>query len=252
MKRKLLTIFCFLAGVGFVSAQEITLDLRQVIALANDSSLQAFRNRNLYLSGFWQYRAYKANRLPSLTLDLVPARYNRDITERYDSEIDADVYREQQRFSVGASLTIEQNVDFTGGTFYLETDLDYMRNFGASTSTQFSTVPIRVGYSQSLIGYNAFRWERKIEPVRYEKVRRQYVYNTEQVSENAVNYFFSLAMAQSNYDMALSDVSTSDTLYRIGLERYKIAAIGKIRSAYVGARHGQCPQFFGECADTAR
>lgn len=227
MKRKLLTIFCFLAGVGFVSAQEITLDLRQVIALANDSSLQAFRNRNLYLSGFWQYRAYKANRLPSLTLDLVPARYNRDITERYDSEIDADVYREQQRFSVGASLTIEQNVDFTGGTFYLETDLDYMRNFGASTSTQFSTVPIRVGYSQSLIGYNAFRWERKIEPVRYEKVRRQYVYNTEQVSENAVNYFFSLAMAQSNYDMALSDVSTSDTLYRIGLERYKIAAIEK-------------------------
>ena len=102
-----------------------------------------------------------------------------------------------------------------------------MRNFGASTSTQFSTVPIRVGYSQSLIGYNAFRWERKIEPVRYEKVRRQYVYNTEQVSENAVNYFFSLAMAQSNYDMALSDVSTSDTLYRIGLERYKIAAIEK-------------------------
>ena len=74
MKRKLLTIFCFLTGVGFVSAQEITLDLRQVIALANDSSLQAFRNRNLYLSGFWQYRAYKANRLPSLTLDLVPAR----------------------------------------------------------------------------------------------------------------------------------------------------------------------------------
>ena len=63
--------------------------------------------------------------------------------------------------------------------------------------------------------------------MRYEKVKRQYVYNSEQVSESAVNYFFSLAMAQTNYDMALSNVSTSDTLYRIGMERYKIAAIEK-------------------------
>ena len=225
-------IICFLFGWSLWSpvvlpAQYVTLDLPRVIALANDSSLQAFRNRNLYLSGFWQYRSYRANRLPSLTLDLVPAQYNRDITERYDSEIDADVYREQQRFSVGATLSVKQNVDFTGGTFYLETDLDYMRNFGATSYTQFSTVPIRVGYSQNLIGYNEFRWEKKIEPVRYEKVKRQYVYNSEQVSESAVNYFFSLAMAQTNYDMALSNVSTSDTLYRIGMERYKIAAIEK-------------------------
>ena len=63
--------------------------------------------------------------------------------------------------------------------------------------------------------------------MRYEKVKRQYVYNSEQVSDSAVNYFFSLAMAQTNYDMALSNVSTSDTLYRIGMERYKIAAIEK-------------------------
>lgn len=228
MKYRIFFLFCLsILSPGVLTAQEITLDLQRVIALANDSSLQAFRNRNLYLSGFWKYRSYRANRLPSLTLDLIPAQYNRDITERYDSEIDADVYREQQRFSVGATLSVKQNVDFTGGTFYLETDLDYMRNFGATAYTQFSTVPIRVGYSQNLIGYNEFRWEKKIEPVRYEKVKRQYVYNSEQVSENAVNYFFSLAMAQTNYDMALSNVSASDTLYRIGLERYKIAAIEK-------------------------
>ncbi|MCD7710071.1 MAG: TolC family protein, partial [Porphyromonadaceae bacterium] len=216
-----------IVGMGFLSAQQVTLDLQHVIALANDSSLQAFRNRNLYLTGFWEYRSYKANRLPSFTLNLVPSRYNRYITERYDSEINEDVYREQQRFSAGASLTIEQNVDFTGGKFYLETDLDFMRNFGVTTSTQFSTVPIRIGYSQSLIGYNDFHWEKKIEPIRYEKVKRQYVYNSEQVSEDAVTYFFSLAMAQSDYDMALSNVETSDTLYRIGLERYKIASIEK-------------------------
>ena len=64
-----------------------------------------------------------------------------------------------------------------------------MRNFGATSYTQFSTVPIRVGYSQNLIGYNEFRWEKKIEPVRYEKVKRQYVYNSEQVSDRCRELF---------------------------------------------------------------
>ena len=39
----------------------------------------------MYLSGYWEYRTYKANRLPSLTLNMTPAQYNRDITKRYDS-----------------------------------------------------------------------------------------------------------------------------------------------------------------------
>ena len=52
----------------------------------HDSSLEAFRTKNMYLSGYWEYRTFKANRLPSLTLNMTPAQYNRDITKRYDSE----------------------------------------------------------------------------------------------------------------------------------------------------------------------
>ena len=65
--------------------QQIKLDLKRTIELANDSSLSAFRYQNMYLSGYWEYRTYKANRLPSLTLNLMPAQYYRYITQRYDS-----------------------------------------------------------------------------------------------------------------------------------------------------------------------
>ena len=84
-----------LLGLGTLSAfsqQRITLDLQQTIAMANDSSLEAFRTKNMYLSGYWEYRTFKANRLPSLTLNMTPAQYNRDITKRYDSEQDLDIY----------------------------------------------------------------------------------------------------------------------------------------------------------------
>ena len=197
MKYVSIWIIGCLLSVGVKAQQTVKLDLQHTIEIANDSSLSAFRYQNMYLSGYWEFRTYKANRLPSLTLDLTPAKYYRYITQRYDSNEDMDVYREQQMFSAGGGLSIRQNLDWTGGTFYIDSQLDFMRNFGDTKSTQYSSVPIRVGYQQSLLGYNAFRWDRKIEPLKYEKVKKQFIYNTETVSEEAVTYFFALAMAQA-------------------------------------------------------
>ena len=226
--KKLFFISCLIFGVSSAFAQQrITLDLQQTIALANDSSLEAFRTKNMYLAGYWEYRTYKANRLPSLTLNMTPAQYNRDITKRYDSGQDLDIYRSQQSFYAYGNLAVRQNFDLTGGTFYLDTELGYMRSFGGNKYTQFTSVPVRLGYSQSLVGYNPFRWERRIEPLKYEKVKKEYIYNAEQVSEQATTYFFALAMAQAEYDLAQDNALSTDTLYRIGMQRLKIAAISR-------------------------
>ena len=218
---------CILLALPSFAQRTVHLNLERTIELANDSSLTAFRNRNMYLSGYWEYRSYKANRLPSLTLNLMPAQYYRYITQRYDSNKDMDVYREQQMFSAGGGLSVQQNLDLTGGTFYIESDVEYMRNFGDTKSTQFSSVPFRIGYQQSLLGFNAFRWDRKIEPLKFEKVKKEFIYNSEQVSEEAVRYFFALAMAQVDYRMAKDQVESADTLYNIGRQRHKIAAISQ-------------------------
>ena len=212
---------------GIQAQNRIVLDLNHTIKLANDSSLEAFRTQNMYLSGYWEYRTYKANRLPSLTLGLTPAQYNRDITKRYDSQTNLDVYRSQQSYFAYGNLSVQQNFDLTGGTFYLESNLAYMRSFGESKTTQFTSVPIRVGYSQNLVGYNSFKWERRIEPLKYERVKKEFLYNVEKVSETAISYFFSLAMAQAEYDLAKENMVSSDTLYRIGEQRYKIASISQ-------------------------
>ena len=227
MKKEVLVLLVSLGLTTSFAQQRITLDLQQTIALANDSSLEAFRTKNMYLAGYWEYRTYKANRLPSLTLNMTPAQYNRDITKRYDSGQDLDIYRSQQSFYAYGNLAIKQNFDLTGGTFYLDTELGYMRSFGGNKYTQFTSVPVRLGYSQSLVGYNPFHWERKIEPLKYEKVKKEYIYNAEQVSEQATNYFFALAMAQAEYDLAKENAVSTDTLYRIGMQRLKIAAISR-------------------------
>lgn len=226
-RRISILLLLVLCGAGVQAQQVLRLDLKRTIALANDSSLSAFRYQNMYLSGYWEYRSYKTARLPSLSLNLTPAQYYRYITQRYDSQADVDVYREQQMFSAAAGLSLVQNFDLLGGTFYVDTQLDYLRNFGDVNSTQFSTVPFRIGYQQDLLGFNAFHWDRKIEPLKFEKVKKQFIYNSESVSEEAVNYFFSLAMAQADYRLAEDNLATADTLYAIGEQRQKIAAISQ-------------------------
>lgn len=223
---KIILSFLLFTSV-YLQAQPLSLSLERTISLAADSSLEAFRTKNMYLAGYWQYRTYKADRLPSLTLNLTPAQYYRDITKRYNYDKNAEEYRTQQSFYASGNLQVKQNFDLLGGTFYLDSDLGYMRNFGDNTYNQFTTVPIRLGYQQSLFGYNPFRWERKIEPLKYEKVKKELLYNIEQISEQATTYFFALAMAQAEYDLAKENVASTDTLYRTGQERHKIASINK-------------------------
>ena len=70
-KKRIWAFLCILlvssGGESLLHAQKrLVLDLNRTIALANDSSLESFRTQNMYLSGYWEYRTYKANRLPSL------------------------------------------------------------------------------------------------------------------------------------------------------------------------------------------
>ena len=210
-----------------MQAQELRLTLDDAISIAADSSLSAIRAESSYLSGYWEFRAFKAERLPSLTLNLTPAQYNRRIIQRYDSGSDRDVYRTQQSYYASGGLSVRQNVDWTGGTLYMDANLDYLRYFGADTYSQFTSVPFRIGYSQSLVGYNAFKWDKLIEPLKFERKQKELTYDMEKVSEEAISYFFTLAQAQAEHELAVKNLASCDTLCAIGRERHRIAAISK-------------------------
>jgi outer membrane protein TolC len=229
VRKKILVAVVILLTTYSATAQKdvVKLSLSQAINMATDSSLTAFKYKNQYLSGYWEYRTYKAQRLPSLTLSLTPASYSRYLTQRYDSEQDIDVFREQRSYLASGGLTLMQNFDPIGGTFYIESNVDYLRNFGDVTYNQFTAVPIRVGYSHSMFGYNQFKWDKKIEPLKYETAKLQYLYNAEQIALTSVSYFFNLALAQAQLDLAREQSQACDTLLSIGERRFKIGSISK-------------------------
>ncbi len=109
----------------------------------------------------------------------------------------------------------------------MDTELGYIRNFGDLARSQFNSVPVRIGYRQELLGYNRFKWEKKIEPLKFERAQKELISNLEATAETASGYFFDLAMAQAEHQLAQENRRNSERLYQIGEEKHKIASIGQ-------------------------
>ena len=80
---------------------------------------------------------------------------------------------------------------------------------------------------QPINGYNEFKWERQIEPLKYEAAKLTYINTMERVSQRAVGYFFDLALAQINVEIANKNLANSDTLYQIATGRYELGTIAE-------------------------
>ena len=200
----------------------LTLTLPQAIEMAKKQSPSARSARHTFLAQYWNYRYYRANYLPSLTLSSSPY-INNEINKITQGD-GTSLFLSQSQFGGDLSLSINQNIPLTGGTFFIRSSVNYLREM-ESKMNMFSTVPVSIGYSQSLFGYNSLKWNRRIEPLRYAEAKKIYAETIELVSAQACNHFFNLATAQSNLSMAHDNYANADTLYRMAQGRYKLGTI---------------------------
>ncbi len=226
--KRLTTIFILLSLALCVSAQtKMKLSLDDALVLARTQSLQSFLIKNNYLSSYWQHKNFKANYLPSLSLNSKLISYSNASQLRYNSLSQSDMFVRTQNLSSGLSLALVQNVALTGGTFFIESKLNRNQNFGGAGFTQFSSVPYRIGYRQDLFGYNQFKWERKIEPRKYEQAVKQYLNDVEQINSQGCYYFFGLAISGIDLEMIEYNYHNTDTLLQVAKKRFQLGTIQK-------------------------
>lgn len=201
------------------------LNLQEVIKLATDSSLNSFIAQNTYYAGYWSYRNFKAQKLPFLDFSAIPMNFTRQVNQQYNFLDSSFYYVEQQTLSSTANMSLNQIVTATGGRFYIDSDLGYLNNLNKSAGGQYSSTPLRVGFSQQLFGFNTYKWKNTIEPLKFEKAKKQLIESLEDISIRAVDCFFEMARAEINLKIASTNLANADTLYSIGLKRAEIAAI---------------------------
>ena len=210
---------------GFSQEKQRQLTLDDVIRMASENSIDAFRIKNMYRASYWEYRYYQADRLPSLTLSATPIDFNRYRTREYNFQTNEEEYVQREYLNSDFSLSLSQNVALTGGNFFLSSDLGMVKNLGDSQNDSYQSTPISIGYQQALNGYNELKWESKIEPIKFEKAKKELIESRESLSIKASEKFFNLVDAQIQLNIAQNNLASNDTLYRLGKGRFQVGTV---------------------------
>jgi outer membrane protein TolC len=226
MKRAIIfTVFCFLFLSRIHAQEKQYLTLDDVIQIASQQSLDAFKNENMYLANYWQFRYFKADRLPSLLMDATLVDFNRSMQKVYNYDENRDEFIERQDINSAVALRLNQNIGFTGGQIYAQSSLAMTQKLGDESSSSYSSVPFSIGYSQNINGYNRLKWTAKIEPVRFEKAKKRFIQAKEELALKANRLFFNLVDAQIEVGIEETNLANADTLYTIGKGRFQVGTV---------------------------
>lgn len=229
MRKKLLLLFIGWLAWEAVSGQSPgagRMTLEEAIKIAYTRSPQAQMVQLTFMSRYWSFRSYKAQLLPSLNLSGNLGNYNRSLVEVRDPETGRISYVANNTLNNSLSVRINQNIALTGGSVSLNTSLDRLDQFTYHTKTYNST-PVTINYTQPLRSFNSLKWQKKTEPLQYEKAKKQYLESMENIVVQTSSYFFSVLSAQTSYRKSVENLEDTRKMYEIARKRFAISTLNK-------------------------
>jgi len=225
-KSLIIVILWFYIPIVVAQEKVHVFSLDDVIQLASEQSLDALIAKNSFNASYWQFRSHKALMLPSLNMSATVPDFNRAISQitMPDGSLE---FKDQKNMSNYLNFNINQNISLTGGQIYLNTNVQRLDVLTDSVMTSYLTNPINIGLRQPIFAYNSLKWEKKIEPLKYEEAKKTYIKTLEDINIKAVNRFFDLALAQINLVISETNYSNNDTLYNISKGRYNMGKIAQ-------------------------
>ena len=229
MKLFLLYISLFVMGLskGFCQTNNDTLllSLQQVVAMAKSTSIASRQAATTKETKYWEYRTFKSNYQPQLSLEGTLPGYNKTFIEvqQPDGTIQ---FQSIHNNNSSLNLSFSQGISATGGTIYGTTQLQRFDDFDRK-HTLYNGVPFGIGYSQPLFGFNLLKWEKKIQPLKYNESRQAYIESMEGIAYKASGYFFDLLLAQVNLQIAATNSENTTNILRIAHEKFDLGKISK-------------------------
>ncbi len=229
MKKKLI-----LLSVGWLVYNSVTgqnpvigkMTLEEAIRIAHTYSPQAQMVQLSFMSRYWSYRSYRAQLLPSLNLSGTIGNYNRSLVDVRDPETGRISYVANNTLSNDLAVYINQKIALTGGNVSLNTSLARLDQFSYHTKT-YNSNPVTINYTQPLRSFNTLKWQKKTEPLQYEKAKKQYLESLEDITLQATTYFFSVLSAQTSYRKSMDNLKDTRSMYEIAQKRFGIGTLPK-------------------------
>ena len=205
----------------------LRLSLDDCIAMARRQSIDAAVALGELRSAYWQWRSYRADLLPEVSLSGTAPSWNK----RYSSYQQADgslSFVRNDYLGLDGAVNITQKLWPTGGTLSVESSLDYLHQSGSGGSqNQFMSLPVAITLQQPLFSVNHLKWNRRIEPLRYREAQARFLTETEQVAMQAINLYFGLLLAGEQVNIARQNLQTAEKLYEVAQAKRRMGTISE-------------------------
>ncbi|RYF54895.1 MAG: hypothetical protein EOO39_38715, partial [Cytophagaceae bacterium] len=181
----LLTLFLLTNVPSFAQPVKLTLD--EVVNLAREQSIAGKQAATLKKTNYWKYRSFLADFKPQLSLDGSLPSFTRSFiqVQQPDGTI---AFQPVSNNNSLLNLSLSQNIPQTGGSIYVQQQLQRFDNF-LNRTTLYNGIPFAFGISQPLSRFNQMKWDRRIEPLRYAESNQQYIEAMEQVALDATSLY---------------------------------------------------------------
>lgn len=223
MNKNFLTLSLILIYSFSANAQEFS--LFEIVELAKSRSIAYKQAETRKKNRYWQYRVFKSNYNPQLYLNGTLPNY----TRRFNpiTQPDGSILFQPVSYSLAeARLGIQQSLSATGANFFLNSNLNRYDDYARDEEfTQYSGDLVELGIQQPIFRFNQLKWDKKIEPLKYEESKREYAEELEDLSLVATDLFFDLMIAQVSYEISLKNLANNDTIFQIGKGRFNLGTI---------------------------
>lgn len=199
--------------------------LEEVVEMAKKNSIESLQAATLKENKYWQWRTFRSNYMPQLTLEGWLPDFNRNniaVTQPDGTIQFRPIANDNSRLNLG----IVQNIGLTGAQVSVSSNLLRFRDFDRK-ETRYNGNPLMIGFKQPLFAFNPLAWDKKTEPLRYEESQKKYTEDMEMVGLNASTMFFNLLIAQINQQISIKNRNSVDTLLKIAEAKYDMGRLSK-------------------------
>jgi outer membrane protein TolC len=203
----------------------LKISLKEVVAMAKDRSIASRQAQTVKETKYWQWRTFRSNYQPQLSLQGIAPGYNKSFIPVLQPNGTIDFHPVHNNNS-SLNLAFSQSIAATGGTVFGTTQLQRFDDFDRK-NTLYNGVPYGIGYSQPLFRYNSLKWEQRIEPLKYNESKQQYIESLEEIAITASGYFFDQLLAQVNLQIAETNYTNTQNILRIANEKFEMGKISR-------------------------
>lgn len=208
MSKILYTIFISILFPNAIFPQKISLDIHQVLQIAQKQSSDYQYILNQSLINEIEKRQFRIRLFPKLDFSATIPSLNEGFSAITMPD-GSDSYINRFILHSNAGLSLSQYIPFTGGTVSMTSSMNALYNINPQKDYSFNFNMINFSYSQQLSSYNEYKWDKRLFEKRQEIKNYTHYQNLESINQKAISYFFNSYIEQAKKELNIMLLNVS-------------------------------------------